>query len=163
MVWGCRVAGLTLQWFNGCMVFYFLLVYSFIGWLFFRDFAFLLWGFFWILWNFLFFLLVWCFLAIWFFWFFDVFWWFFGFFYDFFSGGLNLFYSPKRVHSFTILLQFYFFCIYWSAWWGDTVECHRVKFTALRLVFNRICKSIKKYKRGGLQLQAIHVYRLHDL
>ena len=33
-------------------------------------------------------------------------------------------------------------------------------FEASGLVFNRICKSIKKYKRGGLQLQAIHVCRL---
>ena len=119
-----EVAGLQCLTFNGWMytrarvVGCFLLfkrLLILMVWYFFGDFSGFALEFFWIFWNFLFFLLVWCFWCIWFFWFFDVFWCFFGFFYDFFSGVLNWFYSPKRVYSFAILLQFIFFCIYWLA------------------------------------------------
>ena len=119
-----------LRGFDGLRLFWFGFLYGFLILCWFDVFL--------IFWGFLFFVFL------------MLFWCFFWFFYDFFSGGLNLFYSPKRVHSFTILLQFYFFCIYWLAWWGDTVECHRLRFTASSLVFNRICKSIKKYKTWRL-------------
>ena len=94
------------------------------------------------------------------FWFFDGFLMIFWFFYDFFLLGFNWFYSPKWVHFLKFSCNSFFLEYTGWRWWSGTVECHGVEFTALRLVFNRICKSIKKYKRGGLQLQAIHVYRL---
>lgn len=116
------------------------------GFLYFRGFyAFMLWFF----GGFSDFLVGWCFfdfLGVLIFGFFDAFLMIFGFFYDFFSGLLLCFYSPKWVQFLKFSCNS-FFCDYnGRRWWGDTVECHGVKFTALRLVFNRICKSIKKYK-----------------
>lgn len=95
------------------------------------------------------FMLVWCFfdfLGVLIFGFFDAFLMFFWFFYDFFFWLLLCFYSPKWVHFLKFSCNSFFLKYNgWRKWWV-TRKRHGVKFTALRLVFNRICKSIKKYK-----------------
>lgn len=97
----------------------------------------------------LFFLIFWCFLVI------------FWIFYDFFSGLLLYLYSPKWVQFLKFSCNS-FFLEYTDGVDEVIPKCHRLRFEASSLVFNRICKSIKKYKRGGLFFQAVHVYRLHD-
>lgn len=105
-----------------------------------------------------FYMVFWFHAGLMFFWFsggsyFLIFWCFFDdflIFLRFFFLAFALLLLTKMGTTFKILLQFIFFRVYWLASMRWPVTSHRVKFTALRLVFNRICKSIKKYKNVTL-------------
>ena len=116
---------------------------------FFRVFWVLLWMFFWFgfyFWIFCCFgvfgvsgfLIFWCF--------FDV----FLIFLRFFFLAFALLLLTKMGTIFKILLQFFFFGVYCPALMRWCCKHHRLEFTASSLVFNRICKSIKKYKTAAL-------------
>lgn len=114
----------------------------------------MVWGFF----GLVFYMVFWFSAGLMFFWFsggsyFLIFWWFlmvFLIFLRFFFARFYLVLLTKMGTIFKILLQFFFFRVYCPPLMRWPVKVTGAEFTALRLVFNRICKSIKKYKTRRL-------------
>lgn len=107
----------------------------------------MLWGFYCLIWFL--FLFLSCFYVFSFFrgFYFLIFWCFFDVFLIFlwfFLLAFALLLLTKMGTFFKILLQFFFFGLYWLALMRWPVTSHRVKFTALRLVFNSYMQKYKK-------------------
>lgn len=150
------------SWF-GVYIFWELFIFLWLWWFGLLYFGFFIWFF-------------WFYAGLMFFWFsgwflFLIFWWFFGdflIFLRFFFEAFALTLLTKKGTFFEILLQFIFFGVYYLALMRWPVTSHRVKFTALRLVLNRICIGVciytwkykKSIKRDALSFQGVHVYRL---